>query len=68
VDGIDETGLGGLLYGMEAACIMAAELQDVDAFDQPAVEWGKQAARDLLRGADTERSRAVRDRSSLPVE
>ena len=68
VERIDETGLGGLLYGMEAACIMAAELQDFDAFDQPAVEWGKQAARDLLRGADTERSRAVRDRSSLPVE
>ena len=68
IDRLDEAGLGGLLYGMEAACVMAAELEDVNAFDQPAVEWGKQAARDLLRGADTPRTRAVRKRSSLPVE
>ena len=39
-----------------------------DPFGQPAVEWGKEAARELLRGDDTERTRAVRDRSSLPVE
>ena len=68
IDRLDATGVGGLLYGMEAACVMAAELEDVNAFDQPAVEWGKAAARDLLRGADTPRTRAVRKRSSLPVE
>ena len=68
VDRLDERGLGGLLIGMQAATVMAAERSGVNAFDQPAVEWGKRTARELLRGEDTERTRAVRDRSSLPVE
>jgi len=67
IDRLDARGLGSLLYGMEAACVMAAELSEVNAFDQPAVEWGKQAARELLRGADTTKTRAVRDRSALPI-
>ncbi|MFB6196809.1 MAG: glucose-6-phosphate isomerase, partial [Halobacteriaceae archaeon] len=37
VDTIDERCLGQLLYGFEAACIMAGELYEVNAFNQPAV-------------------------------
>lgn len=53
LDAIDAAGIGDLLYGMEAACIMAGELSDVDTFSQPAVEWGKEAARGLLRGEES---------------
>jgi len=52
VDALDAAGVGRLLYAMEAACIMAGELADVETFTQPAVEWGKTAARDLLGGGD----------------
>jgi len=52
VDRVDERGVGELLYGMEAACIMYGELAGVETFTQPAVEWGKRAARGLLGGAD----------------
>ena len=68
VDRVDEVGVGDLLYGMEAACVLVGELSGVNAFDQPAVEWGKQAARDLLRGEDTEATRAVEATESLVVE
>jgi len=54
VDAVDARPLGRLLYGMEAACVLYAELADVNAFDQPAVEWGKEATRDLLAGGDVE--------------
>jgi glucose-6-phosphate isomerase len=50
IDRVDERGLGELLYGMEAACVLAGELYGVDTFVQPAVEWGKRAARGLLGG------------------
>ncbi|MDR5656017.1 glucose-6-phosphate isomerase [Halodesulfurarchaeum sp. HSR-GB] len=50
IDALDATGIGELLYTMEAACIMAGELAGVDTFTQPAVEWGKDTARALLRG------------------
>ncbi len=53
IDAIDASGIGELLYTMEAACIMAGELYGVDTFSQPAVEWGKEAARGLLRGDET---------------
>lgn len=53
IDAIDERGVGELLYTMEAACIMAGELADVETFTQPAVEWGKETARALLRGEKT---------------
>jgi glucose-6-phosphate isomerase len=52
VDGVDARSLGELLYGFEAACVLAGELFGVDAFDQPAVEWGKDATRRLLRDGD----------------
>jgi glucose-6-phosphate isomerase len=67
IDAVDPAGIGDLLYSMEAACVMAGELWGVNAFDQPAVEWGKTAARDLLEGADTAATRAVRDRDSFEI-
>ena len=53
VEAIDAEGIGELLYTMEAACVMAGELADVETFTQPAVEWGKDTARALLRGETT---------------
>jgi len=50
VDAIDGRGLGELLYGFEAATVLAGELSDVETFTQPAVDWGKRATRDLLTG------------------
>ena len=67
LDAIDPAGIGDLLYSMEAACVMAGELWGVNAFDQPAVEWGKHTARALLQGEDTAETRAVRERDSLEI-
>ncbi len=67
VDRVDARSLGRLLYGFEAACVLAGELLGVNAFDQPAVEWGKAAARGLL-DEPTEESRAVGDVPTLRVE
>ncbi|MFB6094697.1 MAG: glucose-6-phosphate isomerase [Halanaeroarchaeum sp.] len=50
IDAIDARSLGSLLYEMEAACVLAGELYGVETFTQPAVEWGKEAARDVLAG------------------
>ncbi|MFP4530520.1 MAG: glucose-6-phosphate isomerase [Halodesulfurarchaeum sp.] len=58
IPALDAAGVGELLYTMEAACIMAGELAGVETFTQPAVEWGKETARELLRG---ERSLEVTD-------
>ncbi|MFW6449022.1 MAG: glucose-6-phosphate isomerase [Halobacteriota archaeon] len=59
LDRLDAEALGGLFVDLEAACIMYAELAGIDPFDQPAVEWGKQAVRDALAGRDTERTRQL---------
>ncbi|MDZ7850043.1 MAG: glucose-6-phosphate isomerase [Halodesulfurarchaeum sp.] len=53
IPALDAAGIGELLYTMEAACIMAGELAGVETFTQPAVEWGKETARELLRGERT---------------
>ncbi|MFB6110561.1 MAG: glucose-6-phosphate isomerase [Halodesulfurarchaeum sp.] len=53
IDAVDPAGIGELLYTMEAACIMAGELAGVETFTQPAVEWGKDTARAILRGDRT---------------
>jgi len=65
---VDERSLGGLLYGMEAACVLAGELYGVETFTQPAVEWGKRAARGLLAGEQTPETKVVRGKSTLVVE
>jgi glucose-6-phosphate isomerase len=53
---------------MEAACILVGELADIEMFTQPAVEWGKRAARGLLGGGDFEEADAVADKRTLVVE
>ena len=68
VDEIDEHGLGELLFGMEAACICYGELADIETFTQPAVEWGKKAARGLLGGGEFEEAEQVRGKERLLVE
>ena len=68
IDRVDERNLGELLYGMEAACILAGELYEIDTFVQPAVEWGKKAARGLLGEGDFEEARAVAEKERLVVE
>ncbi|WP_129112766.1 glucose-6-phosphate isomerase [Halegenticoccus tardaugens] len=68
IDRVDERGLGELLYGMEAACILFGELDGVSTFTQPAVEWGKRAARGLLGGGDFAEADAVSDKRRLEVE
>lgn len=59
LDRLDARSVGELLYGMEVACILAGELYGVETFTQPAVEWGKRAARGLLGGEDVEEVAAV---------
>ncbi len=68
IEAIDPRPLGRLFYAMEAACILAGELYGVDAFTQPAVEWGKRATRGLLRGEDTPETQTVRERPSLRID
>ncbi len=68
IDRVDERGLGELLYGMEAACVLYGELASVSTFEQPAVEWGKRAARGLLGGGDFEEADAVAEKTRLEVE
>jgi len=68
LDRIDERGLGELLYGMEAACVLYGELAGIETFTQPAVEWGKRAARGLLGGGDFAEAEAVGEKRRLVVE
>ncbi|GAB6860509.1 glucose-6-phosphate isomerase [Haloplanus litoreus] len=68
LDRIDERGVGELLYGMEAACVLYGELAGVETFTQPAVEWGKRAARGLLGGGDFEEADAVGEKRRLVVD
>ncbi len=68
IDRVDERSLGELLYGMEAACVLYGELAGVSTFTQPAVEWGKKAARGLLGGGDFPEADAVADKRELRVE
>jgi len=67
VDRVDARGVGELLYGMEAACVLYGELAGVETFTQPAVEWGKKAARGLL-GGDFPEAEAVTGKRRLEVE
>lgn len=48
VPALDARTLGALFYFFEMATVAAAELWDVNAFDQPGVEVGKHAARALM--------------------
>ena len=68
LDRLDARGLGDLLFGMEAACILAGELYDVETFTQPAVEWGKRAAQGLLGDGSTPEADAVAGKHRFLVE
>ncbi|WP_323675341.1 glucose-6-phosphate isomerase [Halorubellus sp. PRR65] len=68
LDRVDERELGALLYAMEAACVLAGELYGVDTFVQPAVEWGKNAARGLLGEGDYDEADAVAAKDELVIE
>jgi glucose-6-phosphate isomerase len=68
LDAVDEHELGALLYSMEAACVLAGELYGVDTFVQPAVEWGKNAARGLLGDGEYDEAEAVAAKDTLVVE
>ena len=52
---------------MEAACVLYGELAGVSTFTQPAVEWGKRAARGLL-GGDFPEAEAVGERTDLRID
>ena len=65
---VDAYELGGLLYGLETACVLAGELYGVNAFDQPAVEWAKKATRGLLGGGEFDEADAVTEKTSLRVD
>ena len=68
IDRVDERALGELLYGMEAACVLYGELASVSTFTQPAVEWGKRAARGLLGGGEFPEAAAVADKREFRIE
>ena len=68
IDRLDAESVGQLLYEMEAACILAGELYDVETFTQPAVEWGKRAARGLLGAGEFEEAEAVASKEELRIE
>jgi glucose-6-phosphate isomerase len=55
VEEIDQGNMGRLVVCMEAACIMVAELQGINPFNQPGVEWGKAATKSILSGESTDR-------------
>ncbi|MHC4505040.1 MAG: glucose-6-phosphate isomerase [Planctomycetota bacterium] len=59
VGGVDARSLGELIYFNELAVAYAGELLDIDAFDQPGVEAGKNAAYALMgrRGFEELRAR-----------
>jgi len=67
-DRLDAESVGRLLYDMEAACVLAGELLEVSTFTQPAVEWGKRAARGLLGGGEFEEAEAVADKRTLRID
>lgn len=68
IDRIDPESVGELLYAMEAACICYGELADLSTFTQPAVEWGKNAARGLLGEESNEEAESVRGKRELTIE
>jgi glucose-6-phosphate isomerase len=64
---VDAAGIGRLLFDVEAACVLTGELMGVETFTQPAVEWGKRAARGLLGGGEFAEADAVAEKTSRVV-
>ena len=65
---IDSFQLGQLLHGCMASCIISAELQGINGFDQPAVEWGKTALKDILTGKSSSESSSTQNKNSHWIE
>jgi glucose-6-phosphate isomerase len=55
--------IGELLHGCMASCILSAELQEINGFDQPAVEWGKRALNGMLTGDQGIESQATQSKN-----
>jgi glucose-6-phosphate isomerase len=71
IDRLDARSVGKLLYGMETACVLVGELEGIETFTQPAVEWGKVAARGLLGAAgdpEQDAADAVAEKERLVVD
>lgn len=68
VERMDARSIGRLLYGMEAACVLAGELADVATFTQPAVEWGKRATRGLLGEGEFDEAATVGEKTTHVVK
>ena len=68
IDTVDAENIGELLYAMEAETVMYGELAGLSTFTQPAVEWGKKAARGLLGGGDFAEAEAVADKRTFEIE
>lgn len=68
IESLDGRSAGELLYGFEAACVLAGELSGVDVFTQPAVDWGKRATRGMLGEGDFQEAAAVSAKRELLVE
>jgi glucose-6-phosphate isomerase len=68
IERVNERSVGRLLYAMEAATVLAGELYGIETFTQPAVEWGKNAARGLLGAGETEEAAAVQEKNRLIVD
>lgn len=68
IDAVDAQSLGALLYEFEAACICYGELASVPTFTQPAVEWGKRAARGLLGEDEFTETAAIANKPTLRIE
>jgi glucose-6-phosphate isomerase len=58
LDAVDARHVGGLIYMLELATAYAGELYDVDAFNQPGVELGKQFTYGMLGRPGYEAARA----------
>ena len=54
ISSVTPEAVGGLFYLFELATAMSGELYDIDAFNQPGVEGGKQAAYALMGRAGYE--------------
>lgn len=60
--------IGSLLFNMELACIMYGELMGIETFTQPAVEWGKRAARELLTTDDRTESEFAPEKNRFIID
>ena len=67
IDRLDARSIGELLVSIEASCMMAGELFEINPFDQPAVEWAKRAIRGKLSGEKTAETRVVEGKTERRI-